>query len=222
MQIIGNRVELLLDQPTSRYETSIEQCCFESASTNSNGVNTTLGQKPFRTVAVMDKTGVRSSTENTTTFAAGVNYTDQSSTKMCTPQCKCLCHSRHRHISPRFLQRIFGNIQVEYVAIPFTENFCHVPSCAQQSSPLAQIRYFFPSWLLLRMVCATIAARSPNMYEVTIRAPRVVPDSSEIFCCAASGNVQEMKMLFQNGVASVYDIDVTSGVSALAVGACFL
>jgi len=222
MQVISNRVELLLDQPISRYGTSKEQCYFESASTNSNNVNTTLGQKSFRTVTVMDKRSMRSSTENTTTFAASVNYLDQSSTKMCTQQCKCLCHSRHRYISPRFLQHIFGNIQVEYVAIPFTEKFCHVPSCARQSSPLAQIRYFFPSWLLLRMICATIAARSPNMYEVTIRAPRVVPDSSEIFCCAAGGNVQEMTMLFQNGIASVYDIDVTSGVSALAVGACFL
>lgn len=53
--------------------------------------------------------------------------------------------------------------------------------------------------------------------EFTLRLPHVVPESSPIFQLARAGNVQGLAYLFNNGLASPYDIAGESGATVLHV-----
>ena len=53
--------------------------------------------------------------------------------------------------------------------------------------------------------------------NITLRACRVVSDSEIIFRYAIDGNLRGIKMLFDAGSASAYDVDASTGTSALVV-----
>ena len=82
---------------------------------------------------------------------------------------------------------------------------------------MAQIDYLFPSWMLMAITSISITFSSLRFCSITLRACRVVPDSAIIFRYAMDGNLQGMKMLFDVGSASVYDVDASTRTSALVV-----
>ena len=69
----------------------------------------------------------------------------------------------------------------------------------------------------MRMISVSVETPNASACNLVLRAPRVFPDSARIFQLAKLGDVVGMTTLFEQGLASVYDVDTTNGVSALNV-----
>jgi hypothetical protein len=52
---------------------------------------------------------------------------------------------------------------------------------------------------------------------VSLKMNRTVSGDADIFYYAKTGNVERMKYLFENGLASPHDVSASSGITALHV-----
>lgn len=66
--------------------------------------------------------------------------------------------------------------------------------------------YYFPKWLLARMI--TIRECSDPLYGSSwaIRTPRLVPCYSDVLVFASLGNITGLQVLFSQGLASPFDV----------------
>lgn len=53
--------------------------------------------------------------------------------------------------------------------------------------------------------------------QVSLRVPQVVPDNSAVFECAVQGDLAGMRLLFDQGIASPFDVGIGTGRTALHV-----
>ena len=136
----------------------------------------------------------------------------------CHGQCYCSCHIRKRARTPASLGNFMGNLFVGYTGMPLSQRICNLRRCQhRQRGFSAQFTYYFPWWFVARAVVATIRIGTAMGPEFTLRLPHVVPESSPIFQLARAGNVQGLAYLFNNGLASPYDIAGESGATVLHV-----
>ena len=145
-----------------------------------------------------------------------IKATPATSGNSCHGQCYCSCHIRKRARTPASLENLMGNLFVGYTGMPLSQRICNLPTCQhQQRGFSAQFTYYFPWWFVARALVATISIGLAMGPEFTLRLPHVVPESSPIFQLARSGNVQGLAYLFNNGLASPYDIAGESGATVL-------
>lgn len=136
----------------------------------------------------------------------------------CTPWCSCSCHTETHLRSPHILDSIFGALFIGYSGAPsMRKAACDQPSCHLQAQPMSCMTYFFPRWFLARAVSITLASTPLAGPVASLKFQRTVPGSADIFTYAKVGDVNGMKRLFQNGMASPHDIHYESGVTALHV-----
>ncbi|KAK0701447.1 ankyrin repeat-containing domain protein [Apiosordaria backusii] len=132
----------------------------------------------------------------------------------CPTSCICVCHRYLRLRSPERLQRICGVFFLELASLYMMGRSCTKKSCRKQSTSIARLTYFFPQWLLLRMVSATLWVPDLQACNLSLKVPRVVPEESEIFCRARLGDIQGIQSLLDRGLASIYDVGISTGASA--------
>lgn len=135
----------------------------------------------------------------------------------CTPWCSCVCHTEHRFRTPRLLDQIIGSLFIGYSGMPVNTKPCTEYSCHQRSQPTTYITYFFPQWFLARMFSFVLTVTPMAGPVASLKVQRTVPANAEIFKFAQSGDVDKMRHLFENGLASPHDVHFESGVTALHV-----
>jgi hypothetical protein len=69
----------------------------------------------------------------------------------------------------------------------------------------------------MRILTFTAAYSKAFGPEMIIRVLRVVPSTSDAFLYACNGNIEGMKYLLNNGMASPMDVEHGTGFSLLAV-----
>ena len=135
----------------------------------------------------------------------------------CSSGCPCSCHRHYRrHRIPTLLDRFLGILFVGYLGLPYLNGPCDSPQCCQRSSPGILISYIFPAWLLARTMIILMRISSSYGPELLIRIPRIISYNASIFQCIHTGNVNEIKRLFERGLSSPFDVD-PSGLSGLMV-----
>ncbi|MCJ1385550.1 hypothetical protein MMC17_008673 [Xylographa soralifera] len=87
---------------------------------------------------------------------------------------------------------------------------CNERSCSRQTKVAGQFSYYFPTWLLARVFMGNITPAP----EMLLRVAKVIPSRSSIFHHAMLGNVDGIKKLFAQGLASPFDV-AESGSSVL-------
>jgi hypothetical protein len=135
----------------------------------------------------------------------------------CKPWCSCICHTERSFRSPSFMEQLVGSLFVGYSGIPILRQKCNQHSCHLESQPLVYITYFFPIWFLARMISLMISTTPLAGPVVSLKTQRTVSGDAEIFLCAKTGNINKIKYLFQNGLASPHDVSFSSGITALHV-----
>jgi len=65
---------------------------------------------------------------------------------------------------------------------------------------------------MVALMISTIPVAGP---VVSLKMQRTVPGDADIFVCAKTGNIDRMKSLFRQGLASPNDVSITSGITAL-------
>jgi hypothetical protein len=124
----------------------------------------------------------------------------------CPRWCSCICHKPSRLNSPRLLNEVFGTMSVGYVGVPLFSSPCNEKRCKPRPSASARITYQFPSWIMARAVSMLVSSKTAGP-ELQLRTLRIINPNSDIFRLAITGDVNGMKSMFKDGLASIYDID---------------
>ena len=120
----------------------------------------------------------------------------------CSDWCSCACHVRRS-------RSVLNTLFVGYSGLPFFTASCDQKACRRRSRSSLRFTFYFPSWFLARAILAN-AAYSPNSGpEFLLRVPKIIPPRSDIFHFAETGNLQGIQDLFERGLASVHDIDMS-------------
>ena len=134
----------------------------------------------------------------------------------CSRLCACRCHSSHRANTPAWAVAAVGNMFLGYSGSPLVGyRTCSDLKCQQNGQKALRVSYYFPRWFLDRMVELTCSWGPMDRHRISIRAPRLVAPNADIFAFAIKGNIQGLRMLFQRGEASPFDINALNGRSAL-------
>src|SRR5438045_1178660 len=94
---------------------------------------------------------------------------------------------------------------------------CNERHCNRQSIPSIKINYFFPSWMLDRVFQFTFMISYMGGPELLLKCPRTVSDDAPVIFGAVQGNLEQIKTLFDNRLASPYDVAISNGRTALHV-----
>jgi len=135
---------------------------------------------------------------------------------MCVPDCPCVCHRWQYVNSPRLLDRLIGSLVVGFSGVPLATRKCTVSKCRLKATYALRVCYKFPTWVLSTAVTFAIYSRY-GQPTAGLSLARIRPHTSTIFALAESGDVDGMKVLFDNGLASPFDISEQTGDQPLHV-----
>jgi hypothetical protein len=135
----------------------------------------------------------------------------------CTESCSCICHSSRRITFPKFVVPLLGFLSIT-LSGPFPGyNRCSETSCLQRSILHTHISYRFPRWFLARILRLSLGVYPGEGPVGTLRVNRVVADEAEIMDFVKSGNLEGVKSLFQQRLASPNDVNFSCDVPILNV-----
>ncbi|KAK1727818.1 ankyrin repeat-containing protein-like protein [Colletotrichum acutatum] len=134
----------------------------------------------------------------------------------CQSTCLCSCHSSKLRKSPSFMDRMVGQLMLGYSGLPLLSTKCDSAACIKGQTPAVNVEYWFPlgvCWSqIIRLHLSYEANVGPSLQLSTLRR---VPDSSQCVSYALDGNIQGLKSLFGQGLASPRDVSSTRGYSLL-------
>ncbi|KAJ8119957.1 hypothetical protein O1611_g10492 [Lasiodiplodia mahajangana] len=136
--------------------------------------------------------------------------------RRCIDSCICGCHHALRIRTPEVIRNAVGVLFIELALLSVFFS-CRQRTCRHRSQRLLRFTYYFPQWLLMRMICVTLYAPDPQAWNVSCKTPRRVSEDAAVFECARSGDIDGVRSLFDRGMASVYDIGITTGACAITV-----
>lgn len=140
-----------------------------------------------------------------------------STSSHCKPGCSCACHRVHRIKSPHLVRNAVGSLLIKSSGLYGMTQPCNEFSCRRNSSTSMRISYRFPEWFLNRMISSIIVSNQLCGPQVSLVAPRVVSNTSDIMFHAFAGNIDGIARLFELGLASPFDITDNFGYTALHV-----
>ena len=136
---------------------------------------------------------------------------------MCRPGCPCACHCRREVQSPGVVGRLLGQLFVGYAGLPLVSRRCTIDACRRQQAPHVNIQYWFPLWFLAQIVRLQVSYQPTFGPQIQLTTLRRVPDSAPCIAFAIAGNIEGLKVLFTQGLASPYDVSESRGLSVLGV-----
>ena len=135
----------------------------------------------------------------------------------CQASCRCSCHTKHNLATPGLAGYVLGRLFVGYTGLPLIGKGCNTGSCRRKQTACVSMEYWFPPWLLSHIVKLEIAhqpSAGPQMQLTTLRR---VPDTANCISFAMTGDIDGMKALFIQGLASPQDVSITRGYSLARV-----
>jgi hypothetical protein len=136
--------------------------------------------------------------------------------KTCRPWCSCCCHIRRSVRSPGLVKGFIGSLFVGYSGVPLATQPCNERQCRRRSTLRFILSYQFPSWFWTRALFASFTTANVPGPEMLIRVQMKIPYASETYQHCLNGNAESLQRLFQERVASPFDVD-QDGLSLLHV-----
>ena len=134
--------------------------------------------------------------------------------RVCSSNCKCSCHVQSVFKTPQVLQEITGYLLLGYSGRHILQQQC-IPSCLRRTLKPMQMTYFFPRWFVSRAISISMSNTiSPTL---SIKSRRVVPEVNQLFSLSKFGDVEGIRCLFNNRLASPDDVHIRWGKTALHV-----
>ena len=136
----------------------------------------------------------------------------------CRAGCSCKCHVQSRSATPRFVDRVLGQMFVGYVGLPLVSPQCDTDACEKAQNPHISVEYWFPLGFLWSQIFRLQLSYQPNVGpNFELSSLRRIPDSAQCINFALDGNIDGLKDLFKRGLASPRDVSSTRGYSILRV-----
>ena len=151
-----------------------------------------------------------------TSFPSQLSRDMSQNENYCKICCACCCHKRTRIQMSSVAGNLMGSLYLTY-----SNRYSHLPcnekSCQGRLQIMLNLTYYFPRWLLSRVVDTYWGSDSIGCPTVALRMPRIQPDTAPIFHLAAAGDIAGMRRMFRLGLASPDDVSYAFGYSVLHV-----
>ena len=132
--------------------------------------------------------------------------------------CSCNCHATMTVKTPQWLGSAVGTLSIRYNRTSSQPcKACNRRSCENVNDNVLKTQFYFPSWFLHRMMSLQLSWNPMSGHTVSLRTPRSISSKSNVFMLAQHGNIQGMQRLFEQRLASPFDISLDEGRSALHV-----
>lgn len=122
---------------------------------------------------------------------------------LCTRWCSCKCH---RVLNLKSLQILSSSVGAISIKMGAERSRCSESSCKRRNTSTTTITYRLSKWLANSAIHISLASSALSV-QSNLTTLRVIPDSAAIFGAVSVGDVSSMQRLFQEGKASVHDID---------------
>lgn len=129
----------------------------------------------------------------------------------------CFCHRQTYLETPAGLEYLFCSLSMAFSGSPVQINPYNERTYSRQSTPILKINYFFPQWLLPRVVQFMLRLSCMQEPELILRVPRVVSDNAPVLFFAVQRNLDSIEDLFNQGLTSPFNVALSSGRTALHV-----
>lgn len=123
---------------------------------------------------------------------------------------------------PGVMKSLLGKMFVGYSGVPVLNKPCDFRGCKDKQNLSATIEYWFPWWLVsmnLKLQLKYTQMAEPRLQLATTRR---VPDSSQSINFAMKGDIEGLKFLFSQGLASPRDASDSRGYSLIRVRLFFI
>ncbi|KAG8419419.1 hypothetical protein J3458_004287 [Metarhizium acridum] len=133
----------------------------------------------------------------------------------CRRDCHCSCHTLKRSSSPAFLSNLLGRLFVGYTGLPVLSPKCDNAVCQASRSSKVSVEYWFPANFWSNIIQMELSYHQTTGPSLQLRTLRGVPDNAQCVNFALNGNMDGLKFLFRQGLASPRDVSTTRGYSIL-------
>ncbi|KAF2653690.1 hypothetical protein K491DRAFT_508874 [Lophiostoma macrostomum CBS 122681] len=133
---------------------------------------------------------------------------------VCKKFCKCQCHVTARMQTPQWATLLIGQMAFYgNCSIFLNRRACNTKRCRKSGSTYMQLLYSTPSWAsdFFRLY-----VRGESLRGFAVSMLRLIPDGSLIWHVINRGDVQKMRRMLSQRLASPYDVNQYGG-SLLAV-----
>lgn len=134
----------------------------------------------------------------------------------CKRWCSCACHGTQRIRLPRALRDVIGTLFIGYSGLPVLTYPCDERTCRRKSAPSFHLLYYFPIWLVSRLLRVSATLDSMRGLQINLTLPRVVWRYNPLFRFAELDDRDSIQKLFSTRDASPFDVNI-DGNSALHV-----
>ena len=141
----------------------------------------------------------------------------QASLVKCHPRCLCQCHERMQFNTPRLLKEVIGALFVGYSKAPVTSLPCDRTLCGRYERSEFTVVYVFPSWFLQRILFVILSLTKRDGPIMSLRMMNRRNGDDAVFWYTSTGNLIQLRHLFQQNKASPFDIDGQHDISILTV-----
>ena len=136
----------------------------------------------------------------------------------CRPGCLCNCHIERKSNTSGHFDRVVGRLFVGYSGLPLLNSSCDSATCQRSQTPYISAEYWFPLGFCWSQIIRLELGYQPNIGpQWQLNTLRRVTDSAQCVKYALGGNIDGLKSLFQQGMASPKDVSSTRGYSLLRV-----
>ena len=118
--------------------------------------------------------------------------------------CRCKCHLKITHQWPQILKMSGASNMVGLLSRPSFSYRCSDHACKGRQALRAGMVYVTPSWLRKKAIFISVFLRGLRI-ERHIRALNIVPTTSDAARYAVKGDMDGLRRLFSQRLASVYD-----------------
>ena len=207
-----------VDERLSRVEKMLEHQSAQIQAAQSAQIGSLYSTLPPPSRRQPHRTNSKGRAQRSPVRSEGVGVRVRQYATVCQPSCPCICHSPQRSTTPRFVDRVLGQLFVGYAGLPVLNKHCDIDLCQKAQIPYISVEYWFPLGFCWSQIIQLQLAYQPNVGpRLQLSTLRRVPDSAQCVNFALEGNIEGLKNLFSHGSASPRDVSSTRGYSLLRV-----
>lgn len=158
----------------------------------------------------------RPSNHRNGTYQEGMSVRVRPFMLRCRSGCPCSCHFQPKTTRPTLFNRVLGQLFVGYAGLPLFGSRCNSEACEKSRASQIALEYWFPMGFLSSTIARLQVGYQPDIGPfVQLDTLRRVPDSAQCVNFALNGDIEGLKHLFNNGLASPRDVSTSRGYSLL-------
>ena len=135
----------------------------------------------------------------------------------CENHCRCVCHSKYHYKSPGLVQKLLGSLFIGYTGLPILAARCNLDTCVNQISRSIRATYSFPTWFVSKSLDVIVQSSSTLYFGLNVRNRILLGSGMNILSLCSRGDTRGVMKLLEKHEASLNDIELTHGTSALYV-----